>query len=323
MDHRMCFGNEALSSMMDERSSLIEKALRYMEQTRMEIVRNFQLFLKEYEAEKQEIGAERRRIIVRNIQMELMTKFIQREDTLLTESIAQLQKETEDAKRKIQEAWNTESKKRLVNQLHEDLWTERRFRNPEMARKMMDKVEGLKINLQKLQEELINEIKEREKLRHVKETYQQELLTKFEEKEKLQQIKEIYLRELMTKMEEKKEISRRREELHHELMKKIKERERLCNLKRACQHQLMSYHRKKQAENERFVPRKLFLFNIDTFVCPPMPQCEPQMKPKYEGTSIQPKYDSCQSVVSLSKANANPTSRRGLRNWLKKFFGRK
>nr|XP_034323666.1 uncharacterized protein PF11_0207-like isoform X3 [Crassostrea gigas] len=302
MDHRMCFGNEALSSMMDERSSLIEKALRYMEQTRMEIVRNFQLFLKEYEAEKQEIGAERRRIIVRNIQMELMTKFIQREDTLLTESIAQLQKETEDAKRKIQEAWNTESKKRLVNQLHEDLWTERRFRNPEMARKMMDKVEGLKINLQKLQEELINEIKEREKLRHVKETYQQELLTKFEEKEKLQQIKEIYLRELMTKMEEKKEISRRREELHHELM---------------------SYHRKKQAENERFVPRKLFLFNIDTFVCPPMPQCEPQMKPKYEGTSIQPKYDSCQSVVSLSKANANPTSRRGLRNWLKKFFGRK
>eukprot|EP00105_Crassostrea_gigas_P042402 XP_019926550.1 PREDICTED: uncharacterized protein LOC105337139 [Crassostrea gigas] len=161
MDHRMCFGNEALSSMMDERSSLIEKALKYMEKTRMEIVRNFQLFLKEYEAEKQEIGAERRRNIVRNIQMELMTKFIQREDTLLTESIAQLQKETEDAKRKIQEAWNTESKKRLVNQIHKDLW---------------DKVEGLKINLQKLQEELINEVKEREKLRHGKETYQLELL---------------------------------------------------------------------------------------------------------------------------------------------------
>eukprot|EP00105_Crassostrea_gigas_P046700 XP_019930848.1 PREDICTED: uncharacterized protein LOC105348210 [Crassostrea gigas] len=105
MDPRICFGNEALSSMMDERSSLIEKALRYMEETRMEIVRNFQLFLKDYEAGKQEIEDERRRTIVRNIQMELMTKFIQREDTLLTESIAQLQKETEDAKRKIQKAW--------------------------------------------------------------------------------------------------------------------------------------------------------------------------------------------------------------------------
>ncbi|XP_052702234.1 uncharacterized protein PF3D7_1120000-like [Crassostrea angulata] len=322
MDHRICFGNEALSSMMDERSSLIEKALRYMEETRMEIVRNFQLFLKDYEAEKQEIGDERRRTIVRNIQMELMTKFIQREDTLLTESIAQLQKETEDAKRKIQEAWNTESKRRLVNQIHEDLWTERRIRNPQRARIMMDKVEGLKINLQKLQEELINEIKEREKYRHVKETYQRELLTKFEEKEKLRQMKKRYLRELMTKIEEKKEICQRREELHHELMKKFKERERLCRLKKACQNELMSYHRKKQAENECFVPRKLFLFNIDTFVCPPMPQCEPQ-KPKNEEVFIEPKDDSWQTVEPLSKAKTNSGCRQSLRSRLKKFFGRK
>uniref|UniRef100_K1QDE2 Uncharacterized protein n=1 Tax=Magallana gigas TaxID=29159 RepID=K1QDE2_MAGGI len=88
---------------------------------------------------------------------------------------------------------NTESKKRLVNQIHEDLWTERRIRNPQKARKMM------------------------------------------------------------------------------------------------------SYHRKKQDENECFVPRKLFLFNIDTFVCPPMPQCEPQ-KPKNEEAFVEPKDDSWQTI---------------------------
>ncbi|XP_052713901.1 uncharacterized protein PF3D7_1120000-like [Crassostrea angulata] len=99
------------------------------------------------------------------------------------------------------------------------------------------------------QQELMRRFKEKEEIRKMKEAYQQEMIRQFKEREKMRQIKEAY---------------------QQELMRRLKENEELHRMKEAFLRELMTYHRKKQEDKECFVPRKLFLFNIDTFICPQM-----------------------------------------------------
>nr|XP_034337002.1 uncharacterized protein LOC109620050 [Crassostrea gigas] len=126
----------------------------------------------------------------------------------------------------------------------------------------------------------------------------------------------------MRRFKEKEKVRQMKEAYQQELMRRLKEKEEIRHMKGAIQRELMMYHRKKQEDRECFVPRKLFLFNIDTFSCPPMPNSVQQNENK-EGASKSEEERSAFPPTKFLAQSVQKKPKQSLKRRLKKLFGGK
>uniref|UniRef100_A0A8W8I266 Uncharacterized protein n=1 Tax=Magallana gigas TaxID=29159 RepID=A0A8W8I266_MAGGI len=133
------------------------------------------------------------------IQEELLKKLSERKADCMTQSLGKLENEIQIKWRTTQDAWDKEKRNRLVfSILVEQVRRIRSRRCPQMAGKIMKKLQDRHLICEKLLEELVKWVNEKKIVRQAKETAQKELMKEIKRKEEMKEWQNMLQMEIMS-----------------------------------------------------------------------------------------------------------------------------
>eukprot|EP00105_Crassostrea_gigas_P006083 XP_011419885.2 PREDICTED: uncharacterized protein LOC105322724 [Crassostrea gigas] len=215
-------------------------------------------------------------VMLMTIQEELLKKVKEREDDSIADSFRKLENVNQIKWNATLDAWDKDKRNKILFSILVDQVKRIRTRRcPQMAGKMMKRLQDRHIVLKNLQVELVRWVNERANLLQRKKTVEEELLMVIKTKE---------------------ELKKRRKML---------------------QIELMSYHRESAVDEDTlFVPRKLFLNSVQTFKAVPKLENAPRVAiDRKDGPSVSLTYED--QPQSQLKKGAKPT----LMSRIKRIFG--
>ncbi|XP_065944303.1 arginine and glutamate-rich protein 1 [Magallana gigas] len=136
------------------------------------------------------------------IQEELLKKLKERKADCMTQSLRKLENELQIKWRTTLDAWDKEKRNRLVfSILVEQVRRIRSRRCPQMAGKIMKKLQDRHLIFEKLLEELLKRVNERKIVRQAKDAAQKELVKEIKKKEEMKREEEMTERQNRLQME--------------------------------------------------------------------------------------------------------------------------
>ncbi|XP_078316630.1 uncharacterized protein LOC111119005 [Crassostrea virginica] len=165
-----------------------------------------------------------------------------------------------------------ESRRRILHNILVDLVgrTIKTRENSKMPQIMLTMLEHNN-KRQKLHEELMIKLLQKELMGTKRRVLQMEIMRKVQENKQKNSFKKQLMEELLKKVEERKKRFNAKKILHQELIMKLLQKEILGIRKRMPQVEMMNGHVEKPEVADAFLPRKLFLFGLSTFNCQPQP----------------------------------------------------
>lgn len=140
------------------------------------------------------------------IHQELLNKLEQRDDNAMKESIRKLEEANQNKWRVARTEWSQTNREKILYSILVGLVRKIRNRRcPQMAAKIMKKLQDQNLILHRLQEELVVKVKERESLKQTKQIVEKELVMKVKMLEKMKETRKRIHLELMNYHLEKNE----------------------------------------------------------------------------------------------------------------------
>nr|XP_022294966.1 uncharacterized protein LOC111105052 [Crassostrea virginica] len=171
---------------------------------------------------------------------------------------------------------------------------------------------------QKLQEELMLKVGEREMRLSGKRILHKELMMYFVQKE-LKEIKRRLLHmEIMRKLREKQQRDLVKRQLMEELLVKFRERQLQQQIRKYGYQEIMNVQLDKPESNDDFLPRKMFMFGIDTIYCQPKPAACYSTTHLYEEIDSYRKEETNQQSLCAKKPKTTSLKKR-----VRRLFGMK
>nr|XP_022299987.1 uncharacterized protein LOC111108411 [Crassostrea virginica] len=250
------------------------------------------------------------------LQQELLAQYDRKNTRLVMEAIRKLE-ESSEIRRKANQ--DKENRRRLLQNVFFDLAsrTMRPRENLPVAKVMLKLTEHHR-KRQKLQEELMLKVGEREMRLSGKRILHKELMMYFVQKE-LKEIKGRLLHmEIMRKLREKQQRDLVKRQLMEELLVKFRERQLQQQIRKYGYQEIMHVQLDKPESNDDFLPRKLFMFGIDTIYCQPLPATCYSTTHLYEEIDNYRKEETNQQSLCAKKPKATSLKKR-----VRRLFGMK
>uniref|UniRef100_A0A8W8NA50 Uncharacterized protein n=1 Tax=Magallana gigas TaxID=29159 RepID=A0A8W8NA50_MAGGI len=207
-----------------------------------------------------------------------------------------------------------------------------RRRNPVVAKMMMNNLRRHNTILAAVHEELVTRVEEKDKMKKIRALILTEMMTRVEKKEKMKKIRANILTEVMLRFTRMAEAKKKRAFIWMEIMREIRNRHQLPRIQSGTlgYEKVLDHILEKPDEDEEFVPRKLFLFDVDYFNISPEHASEPDTNRDQNPIAVNKDDESLHcfagdpAISSMDKDTANDQEkprRRTLRDRVKKFFG--
>ncbi|XP_052697000.1 uncharacterized protein LOC128175426 [Crassostrea angulata] len=134
-----------------------------------------------------------------SVHTELLKKVKEREDNTIADSLKKLENLNQNKWNATLDAWDKVKRNQILFSILVDQVRKIRTRRcPQMAGKMMKKLQDRHLVLEKLQEELMKRVNERENIRQAKKTIEEELLMEINRKEEMTKRRKMLHMELMS-----------------------------------------------------------------------------------------------------------------------------
>nr|XP_034325622.1 uncharacterized protein LOC109619024 [Crassostrea gigas] len=134
-----------------------------------------------------------------SVHTELLKKVKEREDNTIADSLKKLENLNQNKWNATLDAWDKVKRNQILFSILVDQVRKIRTRRcPQMAGKMMKKLQDRHLVLEKLQEELMKRVNERENIRQAKKTIDEELLMEINRKEEITKRRKMLHMELMS-----------------------------------------------------------------------------------------------------------------------------
>ncbi|XP_065944296.1 chromosome partition protein Smc-like [Magallana gigas] len=138
-------------------------------------------------------------VVMLTIQKEMLKKLEKRDDNFFADSFRNLENLNQNKWNATLDAWDKEKRNQILFSILVDQVRKMRTRRcPQMAGKMMKKLQDRHLDLKNLQEELMKSVNEREKNRQAKKAIEEELLMEINRKEEMTTRRKMVHKELMS-----------------------------------------------------------------------------------------------------------------------------
>ncbi|XP_065941698.1 uncharacterized protein [Magallana gigas] len=204
-----------------------------------------------------------------------------------------------------------------------------RRRNPVVAKMMMNNLRQHNTILAAVHEELVLRVEQKDKMKKIRANILTEMMTRVEKKEKMKKIRANILTEVMLRFKRMAEAKKTRAVIWLEIMREIRNRQQLPHIQSGTlgYEKVLDHILEKQDVDDEFVPRKLFLFGVDSFNIFPEHASEPGTNRNQNPIAVNKDDESLPCfpdpvISSMDTANdQEKPRRRTLRDRVKKFFG--
>nr|XP_034326588.1 uncharacterized protein LOC117689450 [Crassostrea gigas] len=144
------------------------------------------------------------------IQDEVLKKLKEREDDYMAESLKKLEKVNQAKWKTTLDAWDKEKRNQIVFFILVDQVRRLRSRRcPQMSGKIMKKIQDRQLILQKLHEELVKRVNERDTVHQTRETVHKELMTEIKRREEMKERQKSLQMEIMRAVDDSHFIPRK------------------------------------------------------------------------------------------------------------------
>nr|XP_034332392.1 uncharacterized protein LOC105337229 isoform X4 [Crassostrea gigas] len=279
------------------------------------------------------IHEKRQKEIMEKVHKELMASLATRDQNLYKEAVAKIERHNEMKMMVFIEKQKMARKGTLLHNIFVQLVKNTmRRRNPVVAKMMMNNLRRHNTILAAVHEELVTRVEEKDKMKKIRALILTEMMTRVEKKEKMKKIRANILTEVMLRFTRMAEAKKKRAFIWMEIMREIRNRHQLPRIQSGTlgYEKVLDHILEKPDEDEEFVPRKLFLFDVDYFNISPEHASEPDTNRDQNPIAVNKDDESLHcfagdpAISSMDKDTANDQEkprRRTLRDRVKKFFG--
>ncbi|XP_065941701.1 meiosis-specific nuclear structural protein 1 isoform X6 [Magallana gigas] len=279
---------------------------------------------------KTQIHEKRQKEIMEKVHKELMASIAQRDQNLCKEAVEKIERHNEMKMLTFLETQKMARKGTLLHEIFVQLVKNiMRRRNPVVAKMMMNNLRQHNTILAAVHEELVLRVEQKDKMKKIRANILTEMMTRVEKKEKMKKIRANILTEVMLRFKRMAEAKKTRAVIWLEIMREIRNRQQLPHIQSGTlgYEKVLDHILEKQDVDDEFVPRKLFLFGVDSFNIFPEHASEPGTNRNQNPIAVNKDDESLPCfpdpvISSMDTANdQEKPRRRTLRDRVKKFFG--